>query len=426
MSADAGGYLALSHCWGKPTDEQKKKFCTTANNLELRKVGFFESDLPKTFQHAVQVTRELGMKYLWIDALCIIQTITGADTEDWEKEAPRMEMVFGSAYCTLAASSAVDWEKGFLAPSSARYEESQSASGASRYSCYGLGPTDFLCHVDAAPLNQRAWVLQERVLSRRTLHFTGNCTYFECGVGVYCEDLTKHTNVRSYFLADPEFPLRLRVSGYSRSLDFLQYLFVKYAQSKITKESDRNMAIWSLMERMGSIFSTEHRYGIFKSFRFRLLLWRPGPGNDDGRHVVDNQELPSWSWMRYSRIRFSDTTSPVLHVPTDAAFAFSYKNPCVLFIRVRRLKDCTTEHEGRECSILDAKEEPVGFVWFDTMTRSNISLQECVVAGRAANDSEMIYILLVEVFSKNSYKRVGVGKIKARCISERYWNGELS
>ncbi|KAF2398695.1 hypothetical protein EJ06DRAFT_479993, partial [Trichodelitschia bisporula] len=231
--------------------------------------------------------------------------------------------------------------------------------------------------------------------------------------------------VRSFFLADPEFPRRLRVSGYGRSLDFLQYLFKKYAQSELTKESDRNMAIRSLMDRMGRVFVTEHRYGIFASFRFRLLLWRPDPGNDNGRHVVDNQELPSWSWMTYSRIRFFDTTSPVLHVPTDAALTFS-QNPCVLFIRVRRLKDCTTEHEGRECSILDAKEEPVGVVWFDTMTRSNISLQECVVVGREAGDSEMTYILLVEVFSKNSYKRVGVGKIKARCISERYWNGELS
>ncbi|OXV10397.1 hypothetical protein Egran_01842 [Elaphomyces granulatus] len=103
-------YLVLSHCWGDPTDEERKRFCTTPENYRGRKEGFSYNDLPKTFQDAVRVTRELDKKYLWIDSLCIIQ----GDKEDWKKEAKRMEHVFASAYCTIAASSASNWRDGFL------------------------------------------------------------------------------------------------------------------------------------------------------------------------------------------------------------------------------------------------------------------------------------------------------------------------
>ncbi|KAF2395487.1 HET-domain-containing protein [Trichodelitschia bisporula] len=190
--AGTGGYLALSHRWGGPTDDDKKKFCTTSENYECRKSGFLESDLPKTFRDAVQVTRELGIQYLWIDALCIIQSISGEDSKDWEDEAPLMALVFNSAYCTLAASSAMNWEEGFLPPRHIRYDKGRTTFRKPRYVCRGpVPPQNFEHDADASPLQKRAWVLQERALSRRTLHFTANYTYFECGDGVRCQNLVK-------------------------------------------------------------------------------------------------------------------------------------------------------------------------------------------------------------------------------------------
>lgn len=70
------------------------------------------SELPKTFQDAVKVTRELGVLYLWIDSLCIIQYGDGG--EDWKRESGRMENVFSYAYCTIAATATVDANSGFL------------------------------------------------------------------------------------------------------------------------------------------------------------------------------------------------------------------------------------------------------------------------------------------------------------------------
>ena len=167
-------------------------------------------DLPKTFKHAVQVTRALGKQCLWIDALCIIQAIEGADDSDWEIEAGRMEQVFGSAYCTIAASSAKDWTNGFLEWNSTRrsvLDALKKWESTPRFVRYALRweparfieealerweyTADYTKYIDAARLNQRAWVLQERVLSRRTIHFTESNMYWECGKAVRCGNFRK-------------------------------------------------------------------------------------------------------------------------------------------------------------------------------------------------------------------------------------------
>lgn len=187
---DSEGYIVLSHCWGAPTDEDKEKFCTTPENyLHRVENGVSYNDLPKTFQDAVRVTRELRKEYLWIDSLCIIQ----GDEEDWQNEAGRMENVFASAYCTIAASSAPNWEDGFLGRNlGSQYIQIQDISGRRVYVCDDIDDIDdFNKGVDEGPLNKRAWVLQERVLSRRTIHFSAKQTYWECGEGVWCENFTR-------------------------------------------------------------------------------------------------------------------------------------------------------------------------------------------------------------------------------------------
>ena len=178
-------YAALSHCWGKLAVEHKRQFCTTDDNFEARLNRFNFSDLPKTFRDAVQVTRELGIQYLWIDSVCIIQE----NKKDWEHEAKRMEGIFAMAYCTIAATSASNSNAGFLERNDRReFVHAQDALGRQFYLCTNID--DFDNDVGEAALNKRAWVMQERVLSRRTIHFSANQVYFECGKGVYCESFT--------------------------------------------------------------------------------------------------------------------------------------------------------------------------------------------------------------------------------------------
>lgn len=180
-------YIALSHCWGDLSVEAKKEFCTTTENFTQRRIGFNVSSLPKTFQDAVRVTRELGILYLWIDSLCIIQY--GDHGKDWKDESRQMESIFSAAYCTIAATAAINSDAGFLKrdinPDSVYVHD---ASGKEFYISTDID--DFDNDVNKAQLNTRAWVMQEGVLSRRTIHFSANQIYWECGEGVFCENLT--------------------------------------------------------------------------------------------------------------------------------------------------------------------------------------------------------------------------------------------
>ncbi|KAF4836161.1 hypothetical protein CGCSCA4_v012355 [Colletotrichum siamense] len=98
-------YVALSHCWG-----QHQPAKTTKATLGRYKWRLIWADLPKTFQDAITVTRALGIDFIWVDSLCIIQD----DPDDWAKEASQMASIYRNAYITIAVTSAAGGEEGFL------------------------------------------------------------------------------------------------------------------------------------------------------------------------------------------------------------------------------------------------------------------------------------------------------------------------
>jgi len=190
-------YVALSHRWGTPDQKQPAdvKFSTTTkDNIKSIREGIDDTDLPKTFEDAVIMTRKLKVKYLWIDSLCILQKKDKYEDpeskEDWERESKLMEQVFSSAYFTIAASCAEHRSSGFLKSRTPRQFVTMAADdGAQFHLCDVID--NFDADVEQGELNKRGWVLQERALSRRTIHFTKTQTYWECGEGVWCETFSK-------------------------------------------------------------------------------------------------------------------------------------------------------------------------------------------------------------------------------------------
>lgn len=193
-------YAALSHRWGQRDQKQPLEVTFAATRCDnLKKItdpkGVEDKDLPKTFQDAVTVTRKLGVRYLWIDSLCILQSTGKKDDDeehkkDWKRESLLMEEVFSSAYFTIAASCAEHRFNGFLKKrKQTDFVTMTAGDGAQFYMCQVID--DFDHDVEQGELNKRGWVLQERALSRRTLHFTETQTYWECGQGIRCETFTK-------------------------------------------------------------------------------------------------------------------------------------------------------------------------------------------------------------------------------------------
>ncbi|CZR68030.1 uncharacterized protein PAC_17929 [Phialocephala subalpina] len=169
-----GRYVALSHCWGK-----NPVLKTTKESLD----SFFKCinprTLTKTFLDAVTITRRLGVRYLWIDSLCIVQD----DNEDWEREAASMAQVYSQSLVTLAASAASDGSQGFFR-TNFEYPmiEVSYPSGSSRavHTIFVGDPFNRFQSLTNEPLNTRAWTLQERVLSPRVLHYARDQLHWEC------------------------------------------------------------------------------------------------------------------------------------------------------------------------------------------------------------------------------------------------------
>jgi hypothetical protein len=174
-------YIALSYCWGQAPNNNPPPWCTLSGNLEERIRGFKLGSLPQTLRDAVHITRDFGIQYLCINSLCIIQ-----NGHNWNEESKRMEGVFASAYCTIAATAASDFRSGFkkkhLVGSACVRRKTGSDINVSTIAA------DFDNNINEAPLNKRAWVMQERYFSLRIIHFGENRVYGECGEGVYTED----------------------------------------------------------------------------------------------------------------------------------------------------------------------------------------------------------------------------------------------
>ena len=102
-----GHYAALSYYWGTSLP-----LTTTATNLKNHESNIGFDKLPRTLQDAVMVVRYLGIEYIWIDCLCILQD----SKADWEHESAHMADVYSNAYLTVAAARAEHCDEGFLGP----------------------------------------------------------------------------------------------------------------------------------------------------------------------------------------------------------------------------------------------------------------------------------------------------------------------
>jgi hypothetical protein len=178
-----GPYIALSHCWGR-----SKILTLKTSNIDTFRHAIPVSDLPLNFREAIQVSQNLGFKYIWIDSLCIIQD----SVEDWRKEAAMMGKVYKYASLCIAATGSHDAEGGLfrkrnttlLSPYRLNIITKSHAQSylALRADLWSSGVTE-------APLNRRAWVVQERLFAPRTLHFGREQIFWECRELEACEVL---------------------------------------------------------------------------------------------------------------------------------------------------------------------------------------------------------------------------------------------
>lgn len=352
------GYVALSHCWGPKWTWPMR--CVRETLSQFKENIPFEL-LSNTFQDAIVITRRLGLRYIWIDSLCIVQD----DSRDWEIQAAQMASIYDGAYLTIAATGSESGRGGCLGtrnlgPEVLTCQSSQGrpcevyARRAIDHSIFGVTGYDMITSGGDVPpewfwdypLVNRAWCFQERLLSTRILHYTKSEMVFDCLTAMQCEcgALGDHDG-------DPLlFPRRIiklgpksiqkavtREQGRSGSNsaetyrlerlrrwygapDFNLYhqlwreLIVQFSQKQITFRSDALPAVAGLAQKWPKDVTGRYMAGLWEKQLLTGMRWQVAENTrlwiseqEEEKRLFQSTEIneeyvaPSWSWASAKR-----------------------------------------------------------------------------------------------------------------------------
>ncbi|CAG8973227.1 hypothetical protein HYALB_00006396 [Hymenoscyphus albidus] len=310
-------YINLSYCWGK------EHFLTTRKeNFDSHKQSMDVEDLPKTIADAVLVTRGLGFRYLWVDALCIIQD----SLEDKMNEIGAMGDIYNDCTLTIAAVSASAVAEGFLKPKPKLIANLPYHIGDM------VGEVE-LAHQKGVDLWQetmytRGWCLQEYLLSPRVLLFTNTEVLWSCQTSPFTRPDNTHVSYgydRSEITSSPFRRLRSHIfdntssqthsspSSTSTSTteefnleDYKDWtsLISNYSLRQLTVPSDRLPALSGVAGKYQSSWNSTYHAGLWSKHFIPLLSWHRSTYNKHALELIDAElykpftkwRAPSWSW----------------------------------------------------------------------------------------------------------------------------------
>jgi hypothetical protein len=335
-----GSYVTLSHCWGSSSGYVKTTLDSLASHTSQIKLDL----LPPTFKDAIKVVRELGVQYLWIDSLCIVQN----DPKDWEKEAALMGWYYKNALVTISAAHGTNSEAGLFKPrdylSTRPCELEICTAGTWQHSHAYLRDTSFQISKSSLssayrplPVHNRAWILQEQLLSTRTLTYSNSGISWRCQMMRFDERAPLAMSIEAFINDKPQglvtrggdprevesttaeiqrnwiFPRQMNTSeGGSEGKREVFHgrdccgheddHFIKdwacvvqdYTSRGMTRQSDKLVAIRGVADVFATLRSAKYTAGIWNSSEKSLvqgLLWT---SSRPGERLLD--VAPSWSW----------------------------------------------------------------------------------------------------------------------------------
>lgn len=300
-------YTALSHCWGTIP-----LLHTTKSNLSDHRSRIEWTALSETFQNAISTTQALGIRYLWIDSLCILQD----DVTDWEEQSAQMASVYSNAHVVLAATDAEDGAQGFLSRHPSRPAKGPFIAQLENGNFYNVYVRNIRRHFSFRlqypgaqlehPLFKRAWAFQEELLASRIVHFTKYGTspiptpptksvfrselVWECKTAIACEcmDLDAFDPKSAKLLYHKSL---LPTATNQDKFANWQRIVTSYMSKGISFEKDRIPALAGLATQMQAAGAGQYLAGLWRDHLLLDLLWE-----SFGRRRADPYLAPTWSW----------------------------------------------------------------------------------------------------------------------------------
>ena len=302
-------YVALSYVWG---DVEQIYLPPGGAYSELTKKRSLRNlKLSKTIADAMQLIEQLGLRYLWVDALCINQD----DLSDKERHIARMGFVFQNALFTIIAASGSDCDAGLPGIRSGTRFKRQILVEAGNITLLSSvqHPYENILTPDTSKWARRAWTFQEELLSRRRLIFTDEQVWWRCPRATWCEQSQLETEDAIGFLVsgqEADISLRERYSML-RPKDYFE-LVSKFAQRELSYPSDALNAFNGILSILTDYSNEQFFWGFASSSFERQLYWA---GKVKARTTLPEDCFPSWSWVDWEgEISFGnyETYNPVV------------------------------------------------------------------------------------------------------------------
>ncbi|KAF1930131.1 HET-domain-containing protein [Didymella exigua CBS 183.55] len=428
-------YVALSHCWGNMPFNRFDLLskCDTFNIDSLRD-GIQIDLLPKLYQDAIELTRAIGKRYIWIDSLCIIQD----SKEDWASECERMSDIYSNCYMVISAMSYENNERGFrhiLPEDVPPHYPLCALPGHPETHVHVRSAIDHKSRIDF--LKYRAWAFQELLLSPRVLHLTSTAMAFECDTYTQLE---RGPNSDVLYGIDTERKRLVHVASdftgkdcntyYDRWLQLVQ----SYSQLQLTYKTDRLPALSGIAYLVASKTKDTYIAGLWKEDIAAGILWYVWPCQP----ATPTYVAPSWSWasvtsawtLEPTRRRFVDIKMIDVHVKLSTSNPYGEISAASLTVS-GPLKRCDTKNlikKGHRYYVL--KGENLSNVRFalDTGQKNDVKSQDvwcldCTIdkeldigIARSTLRRETFFrphgLLLIRLSKEeHTYKRIGVFEV---------------
>ncbi|KAK4216294.1 hypothetical protein QBC37DRAFT_471531 [Rhypophila decipiens] len=273
-------YATLSHRWGGPT--------TTRANLQSLMHDMPFDILPSTYRDAIIITRHLGIRYLWIDSLCIVQ-------EDFLIEEPKRSDYFSNAILNIVTGVPGSSTRIFLPRVPPRFSPIRVNESEDLF--IGWLGTESYCdprgrNVDRYPdgwryqnpHHTRPWNMQEIRLARRNLVFQTDEGLLTSQLYMQCQEEVRWENGRSRRATIEDFTDWYElVEEYTAG----QGLHFWEARLPVFSSLAKNYLLTTGRQR------GQYLAGLWSGDLFRGLWWR---AQDASIPWEWTYVAPSWSW----------------------------------------------------------------------------------------------------------------------------------
>jgi hypothetical protein len=290
VSAEAQPFFALSYVWGRGGGNFFKATKATLDAI-MQPEGLKSVQLPPTVAEAIHLTKLLGYKYIWVDALCIVQD----DKEDWIGMAAVMDSVYALATLTICAAGG----DAYFGIRGLKQGGRNFRQAIARYSedvqLMITRPAEHF--VERSQWNTRAWTFQERICSRRSLIFVDDRVFFQCRQSVMCEDITMEHDalLEEWSLETKDALGRLFLGNPVRQYTKCVQL---YTLRNLTFAQDKLIAFSAIERLLSQSMNTGFQTGLPTSYFDFALLWTPS--QDLGNSSKRLSEFSSWTWAGWS------------------------------------------------------------------------------------------------------------------------------